>query len=187
MAYSQVWTNDVPPGSEQANNIDQIFRDLRRDIEERMESTLVVDWRTDPVVAKPSVGGAVRALDYNVNGAVGAKVTSDVTAQCYVVKSINHPAAASCSISIAELGPTAAEIAADPTLVAMTAARIFAFSCVQRFDPDSVLTYQYLVGKMWLDTAAGTLNVTLHDWDDGSLYGVGDPTVKLLWTVWVLP
>lgn len=49
MPYSDAWLNTSPPGSTAANLIDDEFRKLRLQIDERMAS-LVVDWKADPVV-----------------------------------------------------------------------------------------------------------------------------------------
>lgn len=49
MPYTDAWTNTSPPGSAAASSIDDEFRKLRLQIDERMAS-LVVDWAADPVV-----------------------------------------------------------------------------------------------------------------------------------------
>lgn len=52
MAYTNVWSNTFPPGSELANKIDDFLRRLRLDIAERMESVLIEDVTADPWVLK---------------------------------------------------------------------------------------------------------------------------------------
>lgn len=55
MAYTNPWSDTDPPGSQNANTVDDEFRQLRLDIHERMDA-LVEDWTDDPVV--PLGGGA---------------------------------------------------------------------------------------------------------------------------------
>jgi|SRR5678810_249808 len=57
MAYSNVWSNSIPAGTEAAKNIDDQIRQLRLDIFERMND-LVVDWTDDPVVFSPGGSGS---------------------------------------------------------------------------------------------------------------------------------
>lgn len=49
MAYTNSWSNTVPAGSAAANTIDDAIKQLRLDIQERMDA-LVDDWTADPVV-----------------------------------------------------------------------------------------------------------------------------------------
>ena len=50
MAYSRAWSNITPTGSALANTIDDEVRNLRQDIQERMDTLLGAGkWATDPV------------------------------------------------------------------------------------------------------------------------------------------
>lgn len=51
MAHSNVWSNIIPAGSDALNTADDQIRQLRLDIQERMDE-VVDDWTTDPVVPK---------------------------------------------------------------------------------------------------------------------------------------
>lgn len=51
MAYSNVWSNVIPAGTAAANTLDDQIRQLRLDIQERMND-VVADWTVDPVVLK---------------------------------------------------------------------------------------------------------------------------------------
>src|SRR5690349_2221452 len=57
MAYTNVWSNVIPAGTEAAKNIDDQIRQLRLDIFERMND-LVADWTADPVVFSPGGSGS---------------------------------------------------------------------------------------------------------------------------------
>lgn len=57
MPYTDTWTDNRPPGSEAARNIDDEIRLLRAQIHERMD-TLVEDWTADPIVPKAPGSGA---------------------------------------------------------------------------------------------------------------------------------
>lgn len=67
MAYTNTWSNLSPTGSTPAKQIDDEFRKLRVDIQERME-TFITDWETDPVVLKPESGGPVEGKSIHVPG-----------------------------------------------------------------------------------------------------------------------
>lgn len=57
MPYTRGWNDGTPAGSRAANQIDDAIREFKVDLHERMDSALVVDWLTDPVVAKDSILG----------------------------------------------------------------------------------------------------------------------------------
>jgi hypothetical protein len=57
MPYTNAWNVTDPPGTEQARNIDDHIRKLRLDLEERFESSLVVDMSADPLVLRDEVLG----------------------------------------------------------------------------------------------------------------------------------
>lgn len=59
MAYTRSWNDGTPAGSRAANQIDDAIREFKVDLHERMDSALVTDWSTDPVVVKDSVLGKV--------------------------------------------------------------------------------------------------------------------------------
>jgi len=48
MAFTNVWSNVIPAGSDPANTADDELRQLRLDIDERMD-TIVADWSADPL------------------------------------------------------------------------------------------------------------------------------------------
>jgi hypothetical protein len=49
MAFTNPWSNIIPAGSDPANTADDEIRQLRLDIDERMD-TIVGDWSADPIV-----------------------------------------------------------------------------------------------------------------------------------------
>lgn len=49
MAFTNPWSNIIPAGSDPANTADDEIRQLRFDIDERMD-TIVPDWSADPIV-----------------------------------------------------------------------------------------------------------------------------------------
>lgn len=55
--YSTPWDVNRPAGGTQAKLIDDEIRQLRHDLEERLEDTLFVDMAADPIVLKDSVLG----------------------------------------------------------------------------------------------------------------------------------
>ena len=59
MPYTRAWSNTIPAGTRAAGEIDDAIRELRVDIQQRMDEALVDDWFDDPVVAKSGVGGTV--------------------------------------------------------------------------------------------------------------------------------
>lgn len=59
MPYTRSWSDATPAGTRAANQIDDAIREFKVDLHERMDSALVTDWTTDPVVAKPEVSGKV--------------------------------------------------------------------------------------------------------------------------------
>src|SRR3970040_1270642 len=63
--YTNPWSYTDPPGSQNANTIDDEFRQLRLDIHERMDD-IVDDWTDDPVVLSGAAGsiGSSERCDY---------------------------------------------------------------------------------------------------------------------------
>jgi len=57
MAFTNVWSNVIPAGSDALSTADNQIRQLRLDIQERMEGGLVDDWTTDPLVLTRLVAG----------------------------------------------------------------------------------------------------------------------------------
>lgn len=55
MAYSNAWDETTPLGTAAASSIDNIMRQDKVNLRERMNS-IVVDWTADPIVPKTSVG-----------------------------------------------------------------------------------------------------------------------------------
>lgn len=56
MAYTRVWSEAIPAGTDAASSIDDSVRALRLDIRERM-TDLVNSWSADPVVAQDKITG----------------------------------------------------------------------------------------------------------------------------------
>lgn len=50
MPYADLWNVTDPAGTDLAENIDDHIRKLRRQIQERLNGVVVVDWAADPVV-----------------------------------------------------------------------------------------------------------------------------------------
>jgi len=75
MAFSNVWSNVIPAGSDPANTADDEIRQLRLDIDERMD-TVVGDWSADPLFVLTDIRKSVHWSD----GVVGINDTGwDVT------------------------------------------------------------------------------------------------------------
>ena len=82
MAHSNVWSNIIPAGSDALNTADDQLRQLRLDIQERMDE-VVSDWTADPVVplgadvviatGQPDV--AVVYTNANLNALTGVALT----------------------------------------------------------------------------------------------------------------
>ncbi len=58
MAHTNVWSNVIPAGSDALNTADDQIRQLRLDIQERMDE-VVDDWTADPVVPSIDVGDII--------------------------------------------------------------------------------------------------------------------------------
>ena len=54
MAYSNAWSNIIPAGSDALNTADDQIRQVRLDVQERMDD-IVDDWTADPIVVKSDV------------------------------------------------------------------------------------------------------------------------------------
>jgi hypothetical protein len=57
MAYTNTWITNSPLGSADAKTVDDEFRKLRVDLEERFEGTFITDVAVDPWVVKPEILG----------------------------------------------------------------------------------------------------------------------------------
>lgn len=57
MPYSHAWSDNLPPVGALANTIGVEARQLRLDLEERLESSMIVDMSADPVVIRDEVAG----------------------------------------------------------------------------------------------------------------------------------
>jgi len=57
MAFTNVWSNVIPAGSDALSTADNQIRQLRLDIQERMDGGLVADWTADPLVLTRLVAG----------------------------------------------------------------------------------------------------------------------------------
>lgn len=60
MAYTRAWNEATPvAATTNANLIAELFRFFKVDLRERLNDSLVTDWTTDPIVAKPGITGLV--------------------------------------------------------------------------------------------------------------------------------
>jgi len=85
MAYTRNWDDTKPTGSEAANTIDDLMRELKEDIHERMDD-LVVDWTDDPVVLKATAAQwFAKSYAYNDLTAPGNKAQNPTN-----IKAILH-------------------------------------------------------------------------------------------------
>ena len=73
MAYTRPWDDTKPTGAEAANTIDDLMRELKEDIHERMDD-IVEDWTDDPVVLKAAAAQwFAKSYTYNDLDAPGNK------------------------------------------------------------------------------------------------------------------
>jgi hypothetical protein len=92
MAFSNAWSNVIPAGSDPANTADDELRQLRLDIDERMD-TIVGDWSADPIVALTDIRRTVIWSDGNMD-------TVDSTSVGYKLTGLGlHPAQAPAGIN----------------------------------------------------------------------------------------
>jgi hypothetical protein len=68
MPYTRVWSIATPLGTAQAKDIDLIFRQLKEDLEERLEGVLVVDMTADPLVLKDDIIGKYTGKELLIPG-----------------------------------------------------------------------------------------------------------------------
>lgn len=68
MPFSNAWSSVIPAGPTSAKLIDDHIRQLRLDIEERMEAALIVDWAGDPLVLKPELKGGQNGKQIVIHG-----------------------------------------------------------------------------------------------------------------------
>lgn len=66
MVYTRAWDSASPLGTAAASSIDDIFRNLKVDLEERLEDKFIADVAADPWVVKPEILG----LAFNKNMAI---------------------------------------------------------------------------------------------------------------------
>ncbi len=64
MAFTNPWSNIIPAGSDPANTADDEIRQLRFDIDERMD-TIVPDWSADPLFSLTGIRKTVHWSDGN--------------------------------------------------------------------------------------------------------------------------
>lgn len=64
MAFTNPWSNIIPAGSDPANTADDEIRQLRFDIDERMDS-IVGDWSADPLFSLTGIRRTVHWSDGN--------------------------------------------------------------------------------------------------------------------------
>lgn len=67
MPYTNVWSDIAPPGSQNANTVDDELRKLRLDIHERLSGALVGPITDDPLVVKPEILGNVVGKRYMIH------------------------------------------------------------------------------------------------------------------------
>lgn len=78
MAYTRIWDNTKPPGTQQAAKIDDEIRELRVDISERLST--ITNWTADPITLLAGAAGSMRCIRYKSSATVGARKTVDRTA-----------------------------------------------------------------------------------------------------------
>lgn len=87
MAFTNPWSNIIPAGSDPANTADDEIRQLRLDIDERMD-TIVADWSADPIVNLTGIRKTVHWSDGNFD-----PLGSDTMTDGWMVFGIGvHPA-----------------------------------------------------------------------------------------------
>ena len=82
MAYTNVWSNIIPAGSDAANTADNQLRQLRSDLNERFDDFLAEDWTADPIVLKNPLATINRARVYR-NAALTLNTGAGYTAVIY--------------------------------------------------------------------------------------------------------
>lgn len=88
MAFTNVWSNIIPAGSDPANTADDEIRQLRLDIDERMDS-IVGDWSADPIVGLTTIRKTVHWCDGTFD-----PLGSDTMAEGYTIFGVGmHPQA----------------------------------------------------------------------------------------------
>lgn len=88
MPFSNVWSNIIPAGSDPANTADDELRQLRLDIDERMD-TIVGDWSADPLFSITSIRKTVHWADGTFD-----PLGSDTMAEGYTIFGVGmHPQA----------------------------------------------------------------------------------------------
>lgn len=68
MPYTRSWQESAPTDADLRSQVDDFFRNLKVDIRERMNDSLVEDWTADPVIPKSSVGGKVNGKSLYLPG-----------------------------------------------------------------------------------------------------------------------
>ncbi len=95
MAFTNVWSNIIPAGSDPANTADDELRQLRLDINERMDQ-LVEDWTADPLLTLTGI----RRTVYWTDGAFQIFGTGTTLSEGYSNSSLKmHPAALTDTIN----------------------------------------------------------------------------------------
>ena len=180
MAHTHPWSVTEPPGSALAADIDQKIRDLRLDLEERLEESVIVDMSADPVVAKPGIGGIpTRTINYSYpagTGSAGAKGTDELCTEILVVKGNPVVPGGGWGFGVIEL--SLAELEID-------LADVFAFKAQVWYEDetDSGIGFTLYVSSVWKVTS-GKLAAQVRS-GGGSSYS-GPAAVGLLWTIWLV-
>jgi hypothetical protein len=68
MAWGYNWDDALPDGTENADDIDLLIKDLKGGIRERMEGAFIDDWNVDPLVLKPALSGLITGLVHYIPG-----------------------------------------------------------------------------------------------------------------------
>jgi hypothetical protein len=93
MAFTNPWSNIIPAGGDPANTTDDEIRQLRVDIDERMD-TIVGDWSADPIVTLTGIRKTVHWAD-----GVFDPLGSDTLTEGYKVFGVGlHPIATSTTL-----------------------------------------------------------------------------------------
>jgi len=99
MAYTRVWSVITPAGSDPLNTTDDEIRNLRVDVQDRMND-LVDDWTVDPIVVKNSLSRMKAVLIANL--LIGNNAVSNITwdSQIYDFGAMFTPPALNITIPI---------------------------------------------------------------------------------------
>jgi len=168
MAYTRSWDDTKPTGSEAANTIDDLIRELKEDIHERMDD-LVVDWTDDPVVLQAQAASwKGRKYSYQDLQSPGNKAVSPND-----IKSILHLSFSGVTDSAARIVLNLNEITNEVWSVANFV------NLVGHLSNNSATSIVYIdPNGTSIDVGANTITLTLRNYD-------GSPTRNASVTAWL--